>query len=648
MTAPVLEVGGLDGPLRRAARDRGRRPPARPGRGAGPRRGVGGGKVDRRPRGRPAPARVRPGRGGGRAASRTASSSACPRREMRALRGADLALIPQDPLSALNPAFRIGLQATDALRIHRGLSRAAADGRDGAAPRPPRHPGLRWTCSERYPHELSGGMRQRVLIAMAFSCEPTLVIADEPTTALDVTTQAQILRLLEVLQAERRVATLFVTHDLGVVAHLAHRVAVMYAGCLVESAPTGPSSGRPPIPTRRGSWPRCCAPTPAPKTNGALDGLMPILTVTARGLPVPRALPEAHGGLRRGDAGRPRRWRPATRSPAISTRRRERRDGRRSAPRDAGPADALPIAAGWLQPVRGPARRGRREPERRCARRPSASSASRARGRRRSAGPSSAWSSRRRAASFSAARTSPGSPRRRSARSGDACRSSSRIPMPRSTPGGRSARSSASPSRSIGFRAIMPAWSGISSTGSGCRGTRRADTRTSSRAASASASRSRGRWRSGPTWWSPTRSPRDWTSRSSSACSRSCGSSRRTSASRTSSSPMTWRSSGRWPIGSPSCTSARSSRKRRPRRSSSARSTPTRRCCGRRCRRPIPRSPGGRPSCPATRRVPLAVPPGCRFHPRCPIAEPRCRTEPPRLASSAGPPRGLPPAPAVG
>ena len=90
----------------------------------------------------------------------------------------------------------------------------------------------------RYPHELSGGMRQRVLIAMAFSCGPALVIADEPTTALDVTTQAQILRLLEELQAEHRVATLFVTHDLGVVAHLAHRVAVMYAGCLVESAPT--------------------------------------------------------------------------------------------------------------------------------------------------------------------------------------------------------------------------------------------------------------------------------------------------------------------------------------------------------------------------------------------------------------------------
>ena len=145
--------------------------------------------------------------------------------EMRRLRGADIALIPQDPLSALNPVFRIGLQATDALRIHRDLSREAAE---AEMVRLLGHLGIPEPAEvlERYPHDLSGGMRQRVLIAMAFSCEPTLVIADEPTTALDVTTQAQILRLLEALQAERRVATL-VTHDLGVVAHLAHRVAVM-------------------------------------------------------------------------------------------------------------------------------------------------------------------------------------------------------------------------------------------------------------------------------------------------------------------------------------------------------------------------------------------------------------------------------------
>ena len=157
--------------------------------------------------------------------------------EMRRRRGADLALVPQDPLSALNPVFRLGVQATDALRIHRGLSRREGE-REVARllarmgiPDP-------IDILRRHPHELSGGMRQRVLLAMAFSCEPSLVVADEPTTALDVTTQAQILRILQGLQAERGVATLFVTHDLGVVAHLAHRVAVMYAGCLVEVAPT--------------------------------------------------------------------------------------------------------------------------------------------------------------------------------------------------------------------------------------------------------------------------------------------------------------------------------------------------------------------------------------------------------------------------
>jgi len=160
-----------------------------------------------------------------------------PARAMRRLRGADLALIPQDPLSALNPTFRLAVQATDALRLHRGLGRRAAV---TEMARLLTHLGVADAADvlQRYPHELSGGMRQRVLIAMAFSCDPTLVIADEPTTALDVTTQAQILRLLETLHAERGAAILFVTHDLGVVAHLAHRVAVMYAGCLVETAPT--------------------------------------------------------------------------------------------------------------------------------------------------------------------------------------------------------------------------------------------------------------------------------------------------------------------------------------------------------------------------------------------------------------------------
>jgi oligopeptide/dipeptide ABC transporter ATP-binding protein len=137
----------------------------------------------------------------------------------------------------------------------------------------------------RYPHELSGGMRQRVLIAMAFSCEPTLVIADEPTTALDVTTQAQILRLLEELQAEHRVATLFVTHDLGVVAHLAHRVAVMYAGCLVESAPTRELFRAPAHPYTQGLLIQVLRADVRAEASAGLEGLMPVLAAPPTACP---------------------------------------------------------------------------------------------------------------------------------------------------------------------------------------------------------------------------------------------------------------------------------------------------------------------------------------------------------------------------
>jgi peptide/nickel transport system ATP-binding protein len=197
--------------------------------------------------------------------------------DMRQLRGADVALIPQDPLSALNPAFRIGLQATDALRVHRGASREAAR---TEMIRLLGHLGIPEPAEvlERYPHELSGGMRQRVLIAMAFSCGPTLVIADEPTTALDVTTQAQILRLLETLQAERHVATLFVTHDLGVVAHLAHRVAVMYAGCIVESAPTADLFRAPAHPYTQSFLAQVLRADVRAAAGAAVEGLMPVLT----------------------------------------------------------------------------------------------------------------------------------------------------------------------------------------------------------------------------------------------------------------------------------------------------------------------------------------------------------------------------------
>jgi oligopeptide/dipeptide ABC transporter ATP-binding protein len=227
------------------------------------------------------------------------------RAEVRRLRGADVALIPQDPLSALNPGFRVGLQATDALRLHRGLSRRAAH---DEMVRLVGHMGIPDPAEvfRRYPHELSGGMRQRVLIAMAFSCGPSLVIADEPTTALDVTTQAQILRLLEALHAERGAATLFVTHDLGVVAHLAQRVAVLYAGCLVEVAPTAELFRAPAHPyteallaqvprADRRPGPAGAGPTGPAHPAAGLDGLMPVLTEAPRACPFRARCPRRVG-----------------------------------------------------------------------------------------------------------------------------------------------------------------------------------------------------------------------------------------------------------------------------------------------------------------------------------------------------------------
>ncbi len=204
--------------------------------------------------------------------------------EMRRRRGAEVALIPQDPLSALNPAFRIGLQATDALCLHRGLSRRAAA---AAMARLLHHMGIPDPAAllRRFPHELSGGMRQRVLIAMAFSCEPALVIADEPTTALDVTTQGQILRLLETLRAERGVAALFVTHDLGVVAHVAHTVAIMYAGCIVETAPTATLFAAPAHPYTRALLAQVPRPDRRLDAAGGLDGVMPALREPPRACP---------------------------------------------------------------------------------------------------------------------------------------------------------------------------------------------------------------------------------------------------------------------------------------------------------------------------------------------------------------------------
>jgi oligopeptide/dipeptide ABC transporter ATP-binding protein len=155
---------------------------------------------------------------------------------IRGLRGREIGMIFQEPMTSLNPVFRIGDQVAEVLEQHRGLSSEAARGAAVELLRRVRiaDPGRR---ALQYPHELSGGMKQRVMIAMALACDPALLIADEPTTALDVTIQAQILELLRTLQRELGMAILLITHDLGVVAQFAERVAVMYAGELVEEAP---------------------------------------------------------------------------------------------------------------------------------------------------------------------------------------------------------------------------------------------------------------------------------------------------------------------------------------------------------------------------------------------------------------------------
>jgi oligopeptide transport system ATP-binding protein len=174
-----------------------------------------------------------------------------PEAQMRAVRGNDVAMIFQEPMTSLNPVHRVGDQIAEAIVFHRSTGRRAAWERaaellDLVGISDPRQRLLA------FPHHLSGGMRQRVMIAMALACEPSLLIADEPTTALDVTVQAQVLELLKDLQARTGMAMIFITHNLGVVAEIADRVVVMYAGRVVEQAPVRPLFARPLMPyTRR-------------------------------------------------------------------------------------------------------------------------------------------------------------------------------------------------------------------------------------------------------------------------------------------------------------------------------------------------------------------------------------------------------------
>jgi len=172
-------------------------------------------------------------------------------REMRRIRGNQVAMVFQEPMTSLNPVLTVGEQIAETLRLHRRLSRRAARARTvellyqvGISAAEQRR--------RQYPHELSGGMRQRVMIAMAVACEPALLIADEPTTALDVTLQAQILRLLRDLQQRTGMALLLITHDLGVVAQVCDAVCVMYAGRIVERGPVARLLTEPRHPYTRG------------------------------------------------------------------------------------------------------------------------------------------------------------------------------------------------------------------------------------------------------------------------------------------------------------------------------------------------------------------------------------------------------------
>lgn len=214
---------------------------------------------------------------------------ALPEAERRALRGNEIAMVFQEPMTSLNPVLTVGEQIAESVRLHLKLDRKAALAHAQRMLELVEIPAAKQRVHE-YPHQLSGGMRQRVMIALAMACSPTLLIADEPTTALDVTIQAQILALMGRLQKETGMSMLFVTHNLGVVAQYADAVAVMYAGRIVESAPVHDLFAKPEHPYTRGLL--ACLPGVARRHAVPVAGQRPRLVAIPGQVSSPLAPPQ--------------------------------------------------------------------------------------------------------------------------------------------------------------------------------------------------------------------------------------------------------------------------------------------------------------------------------------------------------------------
>ena len=222
----------------------------------------------------------------------------CSEKQLERLRGDRMAMVFQEPMTALNPVMPVGAQVAESLRVHRGLSRTEARLAATAVLDEVKIPSPS-TRYDDYPHQFSGGMRQRVMIALAVACDPAVLLADEPTTALDVTIQAQVLGLLADLKARHGMAMLFITHNLGVVAQIADVVAIMYAGQIVEQAPVRAVFGGPAHPYTRALFaaiPRMDRPASA---LAAIPGRVPPLDAMPPGCRFQPRCPIARAGCER-------------------------------------------------------------------------------------------------------------------------------------------------------------------------------------------------------------------------------------------------------------------------------------------------------------------------------------------------------------